>query len=307
MSNPFFDHPILNSPYEYPSRHWELDTEGQPTQQIIETRRKAEFITPIPKPKKRQASSAQDEMVFNEGKGLSTQDQQYDQTSIVNEVRANVNAWRSLPHTQWGVTPETARLLKHWREYDFSGVRPFFCQIEAVETAIWLTEVAPLSKTGKRILEHLDAANRDANPELNRLALKLATGARKTTVMAMFIAWQTINAVRRPSQPAFPQPPHFASATHFHVLTIASLSPSFSTSSLRVASAKGRGAVAARRGPCFFFMKARVDGAPFLIHALVTSLPFVSTAGRGAVPSGAAPAFFRGSFPSPFRKRKSRP
>jgi len=87
MSNPFFDHPILNSPYEYPSRHWELDTEGQPTQQIIETRRKAEFITPIPKPKKRQASSAQDEMVFNEGKGLSTKEQQYDQTSIVNEGR----------------------------------------------------------------------------------------------------------------------------------------------------------------------------------------------------------------------------
>ena len=101
MSNPFFDHPILNSPYEYPSRHWELDAEGQPTQQIIETRRKAEFITPIPKPKKRQASAAQDEMVFDEGKGLSTKEQQYDQTSIVNEVRANVNAWRSLPQTQW--------------------------------------------------------------------------------------------------------------------------------------------------------------------------------------------------------------
>ena len=203
MSNPFFDHPILNSPYEYPSRHWELDAEGQPTQQIIETRRKAEFITPIPKPKKRQASAAQDEMVFDEGKGLSTKEQQYDQTSIVNEVRANVNAWRSLPQTQWAVTPETARLLKHWREHNFSGVRPFFCQIEAVETAIWLTEVAPLSKTGKRILEHLDAANRDANPELNRLALKLATGAGKTTVMAMLIAWQTINAVRRPGSRHF--------------------------------------------------------------------------------------------------------
>jgi hypothetical protein len=59
--------------------------------------------------------------------------------------------------------------------------------------------------------------------------------------------------------------------------------------------------------PLLFFMKARVDGAPFLIQPSATSLPFVSTAGRGAVPSGAAPAFFRGSFPSPFRKRKSRP
>lgn len=109
------------------------------------------------------------------------------------------------------------------------------------------------------------------------------------------------------SLPAFTLPPHFAYATHFPVLAVAVASTTFSTSSLRVASAKGRGAVAARRGPCFFFMKARVDGAPFLIQFLTTSLPFVSTAGREAVPSGTAPAFFRGSFPSPFRKRESRP
>jgi hypothetical protein len=48
MSNPFFDHPILNSPYKYPRRHWELDEAGQPTQKIVETRRGAKFITPIP-------------------------------------------------------------------------------------------------------------------------------------------------------------------------------------------------------------------------------------------------------------------
>jgi hypothetical protein len=44
-NNRFFDRPILNSPYAYPGRHWELDSEGQPTQQIIEMRRRAEFIT----------------------------------------------------------------------------------------------------------------------------------------------------------------------------------------------------------------------------------------------------------------------
>jgi type III restriction enzyme len=203
MNNPFFDRPILNSPYEYPNRHWELDKEGQPTQQIIESRRKAEFITPIPKPKKRKGNSAQEEMVFDEGKGLSSQEQQYDQTSIVNEVRGYVNTWRSLPSNQWGVTPETARLLQHWRHHAFSSVRPFFCQVEAVETAIWLTEVAPLSKAGKRLLDHLEGANRDANPQVNRLALKLATGAGKTTVMAMLIAWQTLNAVRRPGSKHF--------------------------------------------------------------------------------------------------------
>jgi hypothetical protein len=64
-------------------------------------------------------------------------------------------------------------------------------------TAIWLTEVAPQSARGKRVLDHLAAANKDANPKLMRLALKLATGAGKTTVMAMLIAWQTVNAVRR--------------------------------------------------------------------------------------------------------------
>ena len=111
--------------------------------------------------------------------------------------------WRELPQNQWQVTPETARLLEHWRHYEFNDVRPFFCQVEAVETAIWLTEVAAHSKGGKRVLDHLANANRDANPDLMRLALKLATGAGKTTVMAMLIAWQTINAVRRPGSKHF--------------------------------------------------------------------------------------------------------
>jgi type III restriction enzyme len=143
-------------------------------------------------------------MVFDEGKGLSDKDQQYDPTSIINEVRQSVNTWRALPHPgQWQVTPETARLLQHWRHHQFGDVRPFFCQIEAAETAIWLSEVAPQSRNGKRILDHLVSANTDANPELLRLALKLATGAGKTTVMAMLIAWQTINAVRRPASKHF--------------------------------------------------------------------------------------------------------
>ena len=101
------------------------------------------------------------------------------------------------------MTPETARLLQHWRNHPFSGILPFFCQVEAVETAIWLTEVAPHTVTGKRLLAHLESGNKDANPGLSRLALKLATGAGKTTVMAMLIAWQTVNAVRRPGSKHF--------------------------------------------------------------------------------------------------------
>ncbi|HQZ27648.1 MAG TPA: DEAD/DEAH box helicase family protein, partial [Verrucomicrobiales bacterium] len=203
MSNPFFDHPILNSPYECPQRHWELDADGQPTRQIIADRRKAKFITPIPKAKKRKGATAQAELGLDDGTGLSTTDQNYDLTSRINEIRGYVNTWRNLLPNQWQVTPETQRLLEHWRHHKFSGVRPFFCQVEAAETAIWLTEVAPLSTAGKRILSHLDSANKDANPELMRLALKLATGAGKTTVMAMLIAWQTINAVRRPGSKQF--------------------------------------------------------------------------------------------------------
>lgn len=83
-SNPFFDHPILNSPYHVPTRHWELDEHGQPTQRIVESRRAASFVTPIPKPRKRKAAAAQQAIVFDEGVGLSTAEQQYDATSIVN-------------------------------------------------------------------------------------------------------------------------------------------------------------------------------------------------------------------------------
>lgn len=154
MPNPFFEQPILNSPYEYPQRHWELDASGQPTQRILDFRRKAEFITPIPKPKKRKAK-VQEDLVFDEGKGLSTKEQQYDLTETINRIRRLVDEWRALPEDKWGVTPETARLLRHWRHHQYSGYRPFFCQVEAAETLIWLTETAPGSKQGKEILTQI--------------------------------------------------------------------------------------------------------------------------------------------------------
>lgn len=205
MSETFFDHPILNSPYEYPGQHWELDVDGQPTNRIIEARRKSDLITPVPKPKKRKQNAKQTAMMLGADDDLSSDEQEYNPTPIINEVRSYVETWRKLPNPdQWLVTPETARLLQHWRHHQFQGVRPFFCQIEAVETAIWLTEVAP--KMGARTAKfwaHLKGANAQANPELMRLALKLATGAGKTTVMAMLIAWQTVNAVRHPNSKQF--------------------------------------------------------------------------------------------------------
>ena len=207
MSDLFFERPVLNSPYEKPDRYWELDADGQPTQKIVGTRRPADFITPIPKPRKRKGRSEQQAaLVFDEeAKKLGTEDQQYDLKAIINGVRRQVDQWRNLPDSsQWGVTPETARLLRHWRNHHFNSIRPFFCQREAVETVIWLTEVARgKGQQAKQFLDHLEDANRAANPELSRLALKLATGAGKTMVMAMLIAWQTINAVRRPQSSRF--------------------------------------------------------------------------------------------------------
>ena len=86
MNNQFFEKPILNAPYGYPLRHWELDESGQPTQQIVETRRRADFITPIPKPKKRSGAAKQEALLFDEGKGLSTKEQRYDHTAIISAV-----------------------------------------------------------------------------------------------------------------------------------------------------------------------------------------------------------------------------
>ena len=200
MDESFFERPILNSPYTCPALHWELDEDGQPTNRIIETRRRSELITPVPRPQRRRRSPGQGELGLGVGDGLSTPEQEYNPTPIINEIRGYVAAWRNLPNpNQWQVTPETARLLLHWRHHQFEQFQPFFCNIEAVETAIWLAEVASdRAAAGAKIWTHIRGANKEANPELLRIALKLATGAGKTTVMAMLIAWQTVNAVRHP-------------------------------------------------------------------------------------------------------------
>ena len=203
MADRFFAAPVLNGPYDRPARHWELDESGQPTARVVDRRRPVSFVTPVPRPKKRKAG--QGALVFDaKAAGLSAGGQDYDLTEIIGSVRQAVDRWRALPEAEWRVTPETARLLRHWRSPPADGFRPFFCQVEAVETAIWLTEVAPASgSAGRRFLDHLAAVNAEANPALSRLALKLATGAGKTVVMAMLIAWQTVNAVRRPNSRRF--------------------------------------------------------------------------------------------------------
>jgi type III restriction enzyme len=202
QASPFFEQPILNSPYEEPTRYHALDPDGQPLNEPPrDGRRRSELITPVPKPrkKKQRADKNQGKLDLANDDGLSTEEQEYNPTPIINEIRTHVDEWRRSNPSTWGVTPATARLLNHWRSHNFQGVRPFFCQVEAIETIIWLTEIARNKKQYSRIWEHVLGANEASNPELLRLAMKMATGAGKTTVMAMLIAWQTVNAVRSPT------------------------------------------------------------------------------------------------------------
>ncbi len=203
MAAPFYEHPVLNTPYAAPTRHHALDSEGRPQNEPPrQGRRRSELITPVPPAKKQRGRTRQGELDLDRADGEA---QAYNPIPIINEIRDRVAAWRGLKNpADWGVTPTTERLLRHWREHDFQNQKPFFCQIEAVETAIWLAEVAPRNnRQYGHILRHVEAANQEANPELHRLALKMATGAGKTTVMAMLIAWQTLNAVRMPGSNRF--------------------------------------------------------------------------------------------------------
>ena len=98
MTDQFFEKPILNSPYEYPEHHWELDEDGQPTKKLIESRRPSKFLTPIPKPKKRKKAQddVQQALPLYDTEGISDESQAYDLSLFINSVREKVNAWRQL-------------------------------------------------------------------------------------------------------------------------------------------------------------------------------------------------------------------
>ena len=151
------------------------------------------------------ASADQQQIVFDEGKGLSTKEQQYDPTSIINELRQHVDAVASFAESQpvaghAGDGPPAPALAASQVQRRPPVLLP---GRSGRNRHLAHRGRAAIGKAGKRFLEHLANANKDANPELMRLALKLATGAGKTTVMAMLIAWQTINAVRRPGSKHF--------------------------------------------------------------------------------------------------------
>ncbi len=175
------DNPILNSPFVEPTRHFRFDEQGI-TNDIVETRRVSSYFTPIAQPKKK-GTQLQFETEW-------TQDR-LEENRVVNLIRQRVGAWRKGGHV--GVTGVTSRLLSYWTNPERD--KPlFFCQVEAVETAIYITEVA--RKYGDAWIENdLRTANDSSNPGLPRIAMKMATGSGKTVVMAMLMAWQALNKI----------------------------------------------------------------------------------------------------------------
>jgi len=182
--------PIINSPYHPPAKYFAFDNEGI-TDRIVEGRRPSSYFVPVPRPRKR---GAQQQLDFPE----LTADQ-IKQNEFVNQIRGRVGRWRQLGYPD--VTPVTLRLLEYWTDPERDNP-VLFCQLEAAETAIYLAEAAP--KWGDVwIRNKLGEINEAYSAGLNRVALKMATGTGKTVVMAMLIAWQTLNKSASPNDARF--------------------------------------------------------------------------------------------------------
>ncbi len=183
--------PILNSPYEPPHEHFELGERG-PTGKVLPGRRPSESFIPIPVSKKGAKDNTDalklDFDVTGERRELNT---------LINDIRREVERWRV---NNWnGVTPYTRKLLLHWTDREEPVL---FCQREAAETAIFLTEVAGRHGTAD-YRRRIDPENALHNDGLPRVGLKMATGTGKTVVMAMLIAWLTVNKLHAPRDARF--------------------------------------------------------------------------------------------------------
>ena len=190
MRQVVIENPVLNSPYEEPQRHFRFSDDGI-TDDIVEARRPSSYFVPVPQPRKKNPK----QLAF----GTEWTQDRVEENRLVNQIRERVKLWRQGGHT--GVTSTTAGLLAYWTDPEREK-RLFFCQIEALETIIYLTEVA--AKYGDAWIENkLRAANDECNPGLPRVAMKMATGTGKTVVMAMLIAWHTLNKVADPQNAHF--------------------------------------------------------------------------------------------------------
>ena len=174
MPRATIDRLIVNSPYEEPRQHWHYDR-GTRLFDLVEGRRPAGYVVASA-----DSRSFDDPGVFVE-------------IPLVNTIRARVKAWCQAGHP--GTSAVTRRLLRHWHERGESERPLFFCQLEAMETLIWLAEASHAERVGVDIPS-------DGGP-FERLCAKMATGAGKTIVMAMLIAWQVLNKVSQPQDRRF--------------------------------------------------------------------------------------------------------
>jgi len=184
------ENPVLNPPYDEPKRHFRFNEDGI-TDEVVNARRVSSYFVPIPRPKKKSPKQIAFETEWTKDR--------VKENEFINKVRGSVTRWRQGGYL--GITSTTDRLLKYWKRLDRER-RLFFCQIEAVETAIFLTEVA--GRYAEAWIEaDLRRANEGANPLLQRLAFKMATGSGKTVVMAMLITWHALNKLANPQDPRF--------------------------------------------------------------------------------------------------------
>ena len=192
MSQVVIENPIINSPFDEPTRHFKFTDEGI-TSEIEDGRRISSYFVPIARPKKKKGA-AQQALFDTEW----TQDR-IEENKLVNDIRRRVALWRQGGYL--GVTPTTARLITYWVNPNREK-KLFFCQNEALETAIYIVEVA--KKYGDSWIENaIREANDTSNPGLPRTAFKMATGSGKTVVMAMLIAWHTLNKRANPQDARF--------------------------------------------------------------------------------------------------------
>lgn len=181
--------PILNRPYDMPLQHFEIGPNG-PTGQVIDGRRPSESFVPVPASAKGAVVGDSVEVALD----LDIDGERRQVHDLVNELRREVDLWRARRFHH--ATAISRKLLEFWQDENREN-RVLFCQREAAETAIFLTEAAGrdgYSDWNRR----LAAINTEYNDGLPRIALKMATGAGKTVVMAMLIAWQTLNKATSP-------------------------------------------------------------------------------------------------------------
>lgn len=158
---------IINSPYQEPTQHWHYRRETRDFL-IKEGRRPAGYVIATPN-----AKGFDDAGVFIE-------------IELVNQIRPRVKLWREAGYS--GVTGITKRLLEHWQDItERENNKFFFCQLEAIETLIWLTESSTADKVGIDI--------QGDGGLFERWCSKMATGTGKTIIMAMILAWQFLNKV----------------------------------------------------------------------------------------------------------------